>query len=149
MHQITTTTLTLIDSETGNVHFFNSLKMAYRVLGWQFISWRLHSTGLRFSLTNDNGKSLTYRDFIHIHDKNWIDYTGKPVAYTGKRRGGHYYRRVTSKRTLQQSLALTEEGEIPPRAKRNLSNLPDSWDEYCISSRRNHNWKQFRKTQYK
>lgn len=49
----------------------------------------------------------------------------------------------------QAALVLLDDGEVPPRAKRNANNLPTAWDDVYIHSLDNDNWKRYRKTQYK
>ena len=58
------------------------------------------------------------------------------------------YPQTTNEKRLA-GLILAEEGEVPPRAKRNLRNLADAFDDFPIAARVNHNWKQYRKQQWK
>lgn len=56
------------------------------------------------------------------------------VPHTGRRSGGHYFRRPRGK--LQ---ALANDARSVP---------PDSWDDIHFSTRGDRNWKQHRKTQW-
>jgi len=72
-----------------------------------------------------------------------------PVPGTGRYRGGHFYRRIRHANARRQAFWIAEEGEVAPKPARSFKNLPDNWDDYHVSARKNRNWKRFRKTQYK
>lgn len=62
--------------------------------------------------------------------------------------GGHMYRRVKTFSSLKAaSIYWAEEGEMDFPAK--TKHLPVKWDDIPIASRKDRNWKGYRKTQYK
>lgn len=159
-------------SRAGTVTRYDSLKSALAELGFR---WIKENVGVDFTtrfyreyswswstcshiLQTDYGASLTAADFLPFVPKpvkRWwarLDYNGVgPVPGVRKYRGGRRHFRLV--RTMNEcraaALVLPEEGEVPPRPRRNEKNIPDSWDEIHCSSRRNRNWKRYRKTQWK
>lgn len=70
------------------------------------------------------------------------------VPYTGKRRGGRYFRRLGTVGARRQAQCVDAE-EPAPRAARNATNIPNSWDDYAIAAREDRSWKRHRRTQWK
>lgn len=66
-----------------------------------------------------------------------------------RKAGWHAFRSVSHFNELKSAQVIKEEGEVLPRASRNVANLPNSWDDYSISSYKVKNWKRYRKTQWK
>lgn len=110
-----------------------------------------------FIMRDDFGEPVTALDFDRIRAKKkyrsycYALWNGEgPVPGTAKgKAGSHHYRRIRCKNALLAAECFEEEGEAAPRADRNQGNLPNSWDDYHVSGRRNNNWKRFRKTRWK
>ena len=67
-----------------------------------------------------------------------------------KRSHYHYYRRVRTTQERRWANAWDDEEFAPKIRKcRNASNLPSYWDDQPRSNCDNHNWKRFRKHQWK
>jgi hypothetical protein len=70
-----------------------------------------------------------------------------PVPGLRKRRGGrgysHLMRTMSARR--QAALVVAEDGEVAPRAARNASNIPSSWDDFARRRHLDHCWKSQRK----
>jgi hypothetical protein len=67
-----------------------------------------------------------------------------------KIRGGrHSYRRVRHMNARRGAETFAEDGEVAPRAARNVHGLPQPYDDYRVAARENRNWKRHRKTQWK
>jgi hypothetical protein len=64
-------------------------------------------------------------------------------------RGGHYFRRPQTLNERRQAVAITDDGEVPPRARRNQRNLVNANDDLRIGARDIRNWKHYRRTQWK
>ncbi|WP_160331264.1 hypothetical protein [Burkholderia cenocepacia] len=118
------------------------------------------STCCMFIMRTDFGSVLTVDDFLDLArlrsaGARWqrnSEYCGYgPVPGVRKHRGGgHYFRRMRHMNERRQAaLVVEEEGEVAPRAARNLHGLPNPWDDYPCHSRDNRNWKRFRKTRWK
>jgi hypothetical protein len=113
-----------------------------------------------FIMRDDAGEPVTLAAFYPLierrrYQSRWTrmldTWNGEgPVPGVHKRSAGrHYFRRPqTMNERRQACLVLLEEGEVAPRAARNVSHLPNSWDDCCVASRENRNWKQFRKTRW-
>lgn len=73
-----------------------------------------------------------------------------PVPGTGKRRYYHsnYYRSFHSIAAKRDAVSVFED-EPKFRAKRNVKNIPEAWDDYPRSSCYDRSWKKFRKQQHK
>lgn len=80
---------------------------------------------------------------------------GLPIPGTGKRRRwwrGCYRNMRHMSKTRAMAISIDCEREENVRIKGNLdnkNNYIDPWDDYPRGSRYNHNWKQYRKTQWK
>ena len=119
--------------------------------------------GSAFIMRDDNGLPLTADDFKELVQErkklsrwrarqklleNW--YGKGPVPFVHKRSAGqHTYRRIRHANARRQAVEVAEEGEIAPRARRNLKNLPNNWDDYLVAAREIRSWKRFRKHQWK
>ena len=113
-----------------------------------------------FVLRTEEGEAIPpeailaiYRARIVFRGRRWRalnkwNGTG-PVPGTGRRRGGHFYRRVRHANERRQAFWVAEDGEVAPRPARRFKNLPDNWDDHQVSARESRSWKRFRKTQYK
>ena len=113
-----------------------------------------------FALRTEDGDAISpalimsiYRARIVCRGRRWRalnqwNGTG-PVPGTGRRRGGHFYRRVRHANERRQAFWVSEDGEVAPRPARSFKNLPDNWDDHQVSARESRSWKRFRKTQYK
>lgn len=108
-----------------------------------------------FVIRDDCGNSLTRVDFLDFKPsyvskwdlKRYSCWNGEgPVPFTAKRRGRHsYFRRVGTFGARRDSQVLDD--EPAPRAARNMSNIPNSYDD--ISRGRSHSWKNHRHQQWK
>lgn len=160
---------------SGTVQRFKSKADARRTLGIRFIksnigpNFRIYShtehnlnSGIlpvyieyAYVMRDDFGCALTAVDFIKppLAKGTWLElrygvYCGYgPVPGIHKRSGGHYHRRLHT--TPAMRMAQVIEDDVPPRAKRNVANLPTSWDDYSIAATGNHSWKRHRKSQWK
>lgn len=112
-----------------------------------------------FIMRDDAGDVVTAATFDPLvakrHGRSWFEcrygtWNGEgPVPGTRRRRGGHYYRHPkTMSERRQAVLVLVEDGEVPPRPARDAKNLPNAWDDYCVASRDDRNWKRFRQHQW-
>lgn len=113
-----------------------------------------------FIMRDDAGEPVTLANFYPLlerrrYQSRWTrmldTWNGEgPVPGVHKTSAGrHYCRRMeTMNERRQASLVLAEEGEVAPRAARNASHLPNSWDDFWVSARGNRNWKRFRKTRW-
>lgn len=108
-------------------------------------------------MRNDRGEPVTAATFYALNAKPFTPWWNRrysgwngegPVPGTGKGHNGHYCRRVgtTSEKRMAQ---MVDPEEPAPRAARNVSNLPDSWDDYGVAARADISWKRFRKTRWK
>ena len=82
-----------------------------------------------------------------------FEFRNGPVPYIGRRRRGSGYRHMETTQEICEAEALRFDEDaqyysIKSRAKRNRSNLPNSWDD-CWRPSRQKNWKNYRKTQWK
>lgn len=126
---------------------------------WEMVTGnvRVHPvyTYADFIMRDDAGSPLVIGDLAPVRRRRpyyrqammtWNG--GGPVPYTGRRRGGHYFRHVktTNERRAAQ---LVDDTDVAPRGRRNANNLANSWDDYYVTSREDRNWKRFRKTQFK
>lgn len=115
--------------------------------------------GAKYIIRDDEGNSVTHGEFAALIAKRrkiywprvmWEQWNGEgTVPGVGRRRGGHYFRRLKTTNERRWSIPVVEDGEPAPRARRSHKNLPNAWDDYQISSRADRNWKRFRKTQWK
>jgi hypothetical protein len=159
----------------GSVKKYPSLKAALAALGLGWIrnnvgvefatrvyaedSWTW--TGCMYVMRTDSGEPLSVDDFRAVADAqrtaiSWWrrsrEYCGYgPVPGVRKfRGGGRYFRRMSHMNARRQAaLVLEDEGEVAPRAARNLHGLPNPWDDYRCSARDDRSWKRFRKTRWK
>lgn len=82
--------------------------------------------------------------------KEWVKRQQWAYHPGHKRTNGRYYRRIQTTNERRWAHAWDDEEVTPKyRAARNAKNLPNSWDDYRIDSRYNHNWKRYRKHQWK
>ena len=161
---------------SGTVQIFKTKAAALRSLGIRFIRTSVGPNFRLFSHTehhlnaggsspvyfhnayimrDDFGCALTFEDFV-------IPYTPKGTwrerrygVYCGygavpgvhKQSGGHYHRRLHT--TPAMRMAQVIEDDVPPRAKRNVANLPTSRDDHNIAAYGNHSWKRHRKSRWK
>ncbi len=72
-----------------------------------------------------------------------------PVPGLFRWHGGHYFRRPQTLNDRRHAIALTDDGEVPPRARRNQRNLVNANDDLRIGARDIRNWKRYRRTQWK
>ena len=156
---------------------FRSAQYAMRALGRSFIAnkvgrdFQVHAgfasddLGRRvafyrtydFVLRDASGRALTISDFPAVPaSRLWgLRYSEAPwsgvgaVPGTGRHRRGRTCRRMRTTQERRQSQEWQLEPQAPkPRASRNVSRLPDAWDEVYRSSLRDHCWKRHRRTQY-
>ncbi len=118
--------------------------------------YRMHE----YIMRDDCGEPLTIEDFnvlrIQRQEKRRFrrgalgrgDGAGL-APYIHKRKKGYYFRCIAFINAYRVAETFVEEGEVPPRPRRNAMNLPNNWDDYCVAARSNRNWKQFRRTQWK
>lgn len=110
-----------------------------------------------FIMRDDFGQPLTWADFRVLPTRrifwrypkleNW---NGEgPVPGVQRHRGYHYFRRPGTTQERRQSFAVREEGEPAPRAGRNATNLPNSYDDIGRSSAEGRNWKRYRSHQWR
>jgi hypothetical protein len=112
----------------------------------------------RYVLRDDAGCALTIGDFAHLRARRrhrgrygfaLATWNGEgSVPGIGRLRGGHYFRRMHTM-AERRAAQLMDECEVAPRAARNASNLPNSWDDHHVRSREDRSWKRFRKTRWK
>lgn len=79
---------------------------------------------------------------LRFYGDNFADFVFRqgPVPGIGRRRNGHYFRRMkTIALRRQAALVVFEEGEVSARPSRTASGLPSSWDDYSRSIERG--WK--------
>lgn len=78
---------------------------------------------------------------------------GLPIPYTGKRRGGHYYRRNTYLPIVRAAVAAEdddrEDNRYGARVKGAIRIPPNPWDDRPIRALKDRNWKRFRRTRWK
>ena len=124
-------------------------KVMTRSWSWSTLNpvYRYYSYTLRDSLGN-------YVDVLDIQNQYNTQHPKyfKYNRFSGKKcsAGRHYYRRVRNLNERKQTEEWKVDHRAPkPRARRNLRNLPDTWDDYRVASREDRNWKNFRKTQWK
>ena len=163
----------------GSVRPYRTLRAALKALGFSWIrrnvgpSFAEHNVTAGYGITwaspcyayimrNEFGDVVLPVDFEALRGakkrKGWnaLDAFLKspnpkgPVPHTGRGHHGNYYCHPhTSAERRLAALCLAEEGEVPPRAARNATNLINCWDDKPIMSRYNHNWKRYRRTRYK
>ncbi|PNG50120.1 MULTISPECIES: hypothetical protein [unclassified Variovorax] len=157
---------------SGASYEYPSLEAAFRALGYWWLSQNL---GLDFTspfycsrllswvtadwmMVTDFGAPVVAADFERFRGPPrrpfWAskhDYCGYgPVPGTGRRHGGHHFRRVHHINERRSAvLVLQEDGEVAPRGKRAAANLPTPWDDYAIAAREDRSWKLCRKTRWK
>lgn len=114
----------------------------------------------KYIIRDGEGSCITHGDFaelvaakrrkVYWLRMKWEKWNGEgPVPGIGRPRGGHHFRRLKTINERRWSIPMVEEGEPAPRARRNHTNLPTTWDDFQISSREDRNWKRYRKTQWK
>jgi hypothetical protein len=98
-------------------------------------------------VVNDNGTILSEETLLGLWRKL---HPGQSRGYGWRRSRGHYYRypRTTQERRASAGVER-EDGEPEFRSRRGFCTLPDAWDDRPIESRRNRNWKRYRKHQWK
>lgn len=95
----------------------------------------------------DNGVILSEETLLGLYRKV------RPIFHYfwgWKRAHGHYYRhpRTTQERRMAAGVEK-EDGEPDFRGPRRIHTLPSVYDDRPVSSRRNNNWKRYRKHQWK
>lgn len=77
-----------------------------------------------------------------------FEYRNGPVPFIGRHHShrGSWYRHMKTTQERRWSLAEKEDG-VRGRAKRNIHNIPNSWDDWARHNEKN--WKRFRKNQWK
>lgn len=170
------TTVTLFSRE-GDVWVYPSKQAALKALGryWiaenvrrEFCSFAYREWGAgefascdgqavyqtaRYIMRDDAGEPLTAVDFPapprprRYRLLDWWNGEG-PVPGIGRPRGGHYFRHIRTTQARRQAQRM-EEGEVAPRARRNLRNLPNAWDDFGVAAREDRSWKRHRRTQWK
>jgi hypothetical protein len=160
----------------GEVRVFRSKADALRQLGYRWICEHVREDFVVFSyverklvardvwsshpfyhrahyvMRDDAGAKVTASDFAELRAARRLPYWLQrwngvgPVPYVHRPTQGHYYRRpqTLNERKLAQAL----DGEPAPRAGR-ATVVPSDWDDRCVASRRERNWKKFRRTQWK
>lgn len=120
--------------------FYNDINGTLRLTEREYCYVIENSSGIRYS------RDTVYGLF------NKLDKPHKNTRYfygRNKHYRSHYRHIATTQERRFASGILLEEGEVPPRAKRNLANLPNAWDEYPHFDVYDRNWKRYRKKQYK
>ncbi len=81
---------------------------------------------------------------------------GLPIPYTGKARWwrrGHYYRRNAYRHFFRAATAAQQDdrqyAQVGVRIRGKIVVPHNPWDDWPIMSRKNRNWKRFRKTRWK
>lgn len=164
-------------SHQGNIMVFETMQHALRVLGFRWIRERVGRNFYEFSHTevesvsgartpvydrfeyvmrDDFGEPLVASDFAKFRaSRRWFcafdAWNGSgPVPGVHKcNAGAHYCRRIRYVGQRRQAIPDVTEGELGPRGKRSIRNLPDAWDDYYPRNRLDRNWKQFRKNQWR
>lgn len=104
-------------------------------------------------IRDDAGQTVHINDLISLWNSKFVKPRTSWWRYPGANRSmGSYYRHLQSTNERRQSLPNYEAYDdygivVQPRGKRNINNLPNSWDDYPRSFTRN--WKHSRKTQWK
>lgn len=175
-HQTSHDETVILLCRNGTRQIFRNRNQALKSLGRTFIAYSVgaqfqvpvhaepgdaaaaHFRVYDFVLRDAQGRVLTISDFPKPNGsslRTWyyrnIFWNGKgPVPYTGKRGRHAHYRamRTTQERRLSQEHLLDP---LAPRVrpKRNMVNLPDSWEDVARSDLKEQNWKRQRKTQYR
>ena len=116
-------------------------------------------------LRDDFGCPLTLKDFADVRAKlrartdirryyfyrfsQLERWNGKgPVPGVHRPGNSHYFRHPKTRNEKRLAQVIVPD-EIPPRAKRNRSNLASEWDDRLVASRDERSWKKFRKTRWK
>lgn len=110
-----------------------------------------------FVMRDDAGRIITLASFPSPRWRSrwnrlldtWNGEGPVPGISCGRGRGHSYRRPRTMSERRQAALVLFDEGEVAPRPPRKANQLPNSWDDYYVSSRTDRNWKRFRKTRWK
>lgn len=106
-------------------------------------------TDLGDVVTADDFRALIPKKYGAWYYRRFEFWNGDgPVPRTGKHRGGHYFRRLSTAGARRQAQCVDVE-EPAPRAARNKSNIPNSWDDYAVAAREDRSWKRHRRTQWK
>lgn len=109
-----------------------------------------------YIMRDDTGAPLTWADFAGLVAKRrrlgryasfWNG--GGPVPHRGRWHHTRRCRRPQTCNELRQAIPVQDEGEVAPRSSRNLTHLPNSWDDYMRATDRDRNWKRHRKHQWK
>lgn len=108
-----------------------------------------------FIMRDDFGQPLTRVDFsAQPHQRSGrycklAAWNGEgPVPGVRRHRGFRYFRRPRTTQERRQAFAVREDKEPAPRARRNATNLPNSYDDIGRSYIEARNWKRYRKHQW-
>lgn len=146
---------------------YSSRRHLLEALGFDVLRRRLRpylepAFGWNLVAVDANGQTLLAADFHDLIKPSALDVvrtrrglipwngTG-PVPHTGRLRGDWVFRRKIRTQHERRLHAFVDEeaGEPPVRARRNARNLPTANTDISRSSYGNHNWKRFRRTQWK
>jgi len=161
----------------GTVRFFASLAEARKALGYSWIAAHVGKNFSEFShisnlcdgvherqaiyaefdwvMRNDFGEAVTADDFYRVRVLRSYNRFGPwsgvgAVPGTRKSRGGRRMRRrIKTLSERRDCPAVLDDGEVAPRASRNATNLPTSWDVPYKWNTWQRTWKDHRKTQWK
>ena len=102
--------------------------------------WRIIEYGNQLNLLERADWRINwYKPYKHTRD-----YRKNPVPRTGKK-SWNYYRKIKTFQERKESIYSKEY----IRAKRNYTNLPNSWDDITRKDFKDRSWKRHRKTQWK
>jgi hypothetical protein len=121
-------------------------------------TWRVRTDWTSYEVFDRNGHPLQVqkvlstfdlKGYLTRHHKWQVQHCDRghgPVPHVSKSRGGLGWLRYirTAQEIRLSALVLTEYGEIPTRAARNMSNLPTYWEDIRRNPQRS--WKEQRKT---
>lgn len=121
------------------------------------VDWRPWYSYHEFVMRDDFGQPLTWSNFSELQPRctywryRYLDnWNGEgPVPGIHGRRHYRYFRRPGTTPERRISFAIAEDGEPAPRAARNATNLPNSYDDIGRSNVECRNWKRFRKQQWR
>lgn len=166
-------------SRDGVAGVYPSMKVALAKLGYRWIAdnvgadfrryshteglmdkvWGRHAvyTEAPFIMRGDFGVVLTAADFWDLRElrkSRWTRRYGTwngsgPVPRTGRWTHRRWMRRIHTTPERRWAAPIKEEGEVAPRAARNASNIPNSWDDYVRDTREARGWKRNRAHQWK
>lgn len=75
---------------------------------------------------------------------------GLPIPYTGRTSGGHYFRQPRHMSAYRAAAAAeVDDRQDRARIRGRLHLPPNAYDDIRSAARYNHNWKRFRRTQWR